>query len=174
MHVYCKIFVPFVSIHIANPCCFSYKDIKEEKSQAFGFSKIKNALPSFECYLEDELAEYVKAYALLDERAQNLISTKPLLSAIRKNPAILTNYQNGIAKWQHDASNLSVTGGGFIRKLPIRNCVLPLQQKLRSLVLKQLVSFHEIRKNNIGIFSSPPPPPPSVTSINRLISLGRP
>ena len=151
MHVYCKIFVPFVSIHIANPCCFSYKDIKEEKSQAFGFSKIKNALPSFECYLEDELAEYVKAYALLDERAQNLISTKPLLSATRKNPAILTNYQNGIAKWQRDASNLSVTGGGFIRKLPIRNCVLPLQQKLRSLILKQLLSFHEIRKNNIGL-----------------------
>lgn len=130
---------------------FSYKDIKEEKSQAFGFSKIKNAIPSFECYLEDEFAEYVKAYALLDERAQNLIATKPLLSAIRKNPSILSNYQNGIANWQRDASKLSVTGGGFIGKLPIRNCVLPLQQKLRSIVLKQLVSFHEIKKNNIGL-----------------------
>ena len=130
---------------------FSYKDIKEEKSQAFGFSKIKNAIPSFECYLEDEFAEYVKAYALLDERAQNLIATKPLLSAIRKNPAVLSNYQNGIANWQRDASKLSVTGGSFISKVPIRNCVLPLQQKLRSIVLKQLVSFHEIRKNSIGI-----------------------
>jgi hypothetical protein len=131
--------------------CFSYKDIKEEKSQAFGFSKIKNAIPSFECYLEDEFAEYVKAYALLDERAQNLIATKPLLSAIRKNPAVLSNYQNGIANWQRDASKLSVTGGSFISKVPIRNCVLPLQQKLRSIVLKQLVSFHEIMKNSIGI-----------------------
>lgn len=138
-------------IYIVHPCFFSYKDIKEEKSQAFGFGKIKNALPSFESYLEDEFAEYVKAYALLDERAQNLISTKPSLSAVCKNPAILSNYQNGIAKWQRDASNLSVTGGGFIRKLPIRNCVLPLQQKLRSLILKQLLSFHEIRKNNIGL-----------------------
>jgi len=74
-----------------------------------------------------------------------------VLSSVRKNPAILSNYQNGIAKWQRDASKLSVCGGGFIRKLPIRNCVLPLQQKLRSVVLKQLVSFHEIRKNNIGL-----------------------
>ena len=111
MHAYCKIFLflSFQSTSLTLAVNFSYKDIKEEKSQAFGFSKIKNALPSFECYLEDELAEYVKAYALLDERAQNLISSKPLLSAIRKNPAILTNYQNGIAKWQRDASNLSVT-----------------------------------------------------------------
>ncbi len=141
----------FVSICIADTCCCSYKDIKEEKSQAFGFSKIKNALPSFECYLEDELAEYVRAYSFLDEQARNLILTKPLLSATLKNPAILSNFQNGIAKWQHDASKLSVTGGGFIRKLPIRNCILPLQQKLRSLILKQLMSFHEIKKNNIGL-----------------------
>jgi hypothetical protein len=133
------------------PFCFSYKDIKEEKSQAFGFSKIKNAIPSFESYLEDEFAEYIRAYAHLDERAQNLIATKPLLSSIRKNPVILSNYQNGIANWQRDASKLSVTGGGFIRKSPILNCVLPLQQKLRSLVLKQLVSIHEMKKNNIGL-----------------------
>jgi hypothetical protein len=148
-----RIFCSSISIFFLSLFCsvFSYKDIKEEKSQAFGFSKIKNAIPSFECYLEDEFAEYVKAYALLDERAQNLIATKPLLSAIRKNTSILSNYQNSISNWQRDASKLSVTGGGFISKLPIRNCVLPLQQKLRSNVLKQLVSFHEIKKNNIGL-----------------------
>jgi len=38
-----------------------YKDVKDEKSQAFGFSKIKSAIPSFEAYLEDELSEYIKA-----------------------------------------------------------------------------------------------------------------
>jgi hypothetical protein len=155
MRASCKHVLFCISIYFLKltffPFCFSYKDIKEEKSQAFGFSKIKNAIPSFESYLEEELAEYVRAYAHLDERAQNLIATKPLLSAIRKNPVILSNYQNGIANWQRDASNLSVTGGGFISKLPIRNCVLPLQQKLRSLVLKQLVSFHEMKKNNIGL-----------------------
>lgn len=60
-------------------------------------------------------------------------------------------YFIGIANWQRDASKLSVTGGSFISKVPIRNCVLPLQQKLRSIILKQLVSFHEIRKNNVGL-----------------------
>jgi hypothetical protein len=97
------------------------------------------------------LSEYIKAYAFLDEQAQNLISTKPSLSSVRKNPLVLSNYLTGISKWQRDASSLSVTGGSFIRKLPVRNCMMQLQQKLRSVVLRQLYSFHDMRKNNISL-----------------------
>jgi hypothetical protein len=71
--------------------------------------------------------------------------------AIRQNPIVLSNYISGIQKWQRDASNLSFTGGSFIRKLPVRNCILPLQQKLRPIVLKQLYSYHEMRKNNVAM-----------------------
>lgn len=134
-----------------SPLIFSYKDIKDENSQAFGFSKIKGALPSFEAYLEDELYEYIKRYSLWDEQAQNLIATRPALSTVQKNPSVLSNYLSGVAKWQRDASNLTVTGGGFIRKLPVRNCILSLQEKMRLLVLRQLYSYHEMRKNNISL-----------------------
>jgi hypothetical protein len=76
---------------------------------------------------------------------------KPSLLAIRQNPILLSNYISGINKWQRDASNLSFTGGSFIRKLPVRNCILPLQQKLRPIILKQLYAYHEIGKNNIAL-----------------------
>ena len=125
-----------------SPFAFSYKDVKDESSKAFGFSKISGALSSFEAYLEDEFQEFVKNNSLLHEHAQNLISMKPSLLAIRQNPIVLSNYISGINKWQRDASNLSFTGGSFIRKLPVRNCILPLQQKLRPIVLKQLYAYH--------------------------------
>jgi hypothetical protein len=136
---------------LTSPFAFSYKDVKDESSKAFGFSKISGALSSFEAYLEDEFQEFVKNYSILHEQAQNLISTKPSLLAIRQNPMVLSNYISGINKWQRDASNLSFTGGSFIRKLPVRNCILSLQQKLRPIVLKQLYAFHEIGKNNIAL-----------------------
>jgi hypothetical protein len=136
---------------LISPFAFSYKDVKDESSKAFGFSKISGALPSFEAYLEDEFQEFVKNYSILHEQAQNLISTKPSLLAIRQNPIVLSNYISGINKWQRDASNISFTGGSFIRKLPVRNCILPLQQKLRPIVLKQLYAYHEMGKNNIAL-----------------------
>jgi hypothetical protein len=108
-------------------------------------------LPSFEAYLEDELCEFVKNYSLLHERAENLIATRPSMLAVRQNPVVLSNYIAGIQKWQRDASNLSFTGGSFIRKLPVRNCISPLQQKLRPIVLRQLYSYHEMRKNNVAL-----------------------
>jgi hypothetical protein len=154
MHAFCKFVfsvLPCICSILTSPFAFSYKDVKDESSKAFGFSKISGALPSFEAYLEDEFQEYVKNYTLLHEQAQNLISTKPSLLAIRQNPIVLSNYISGINKWQRDASNLSFTGGSFIRKLPVRNCVLPLQQKLRPIVLKQLYAYHEMGKNNIAL-----------------------
>ena len=136
---------------LTSPFAFSYKDVKDESSKAFGFSKISGSLSSFEAYLEDEFQEFVKNNSLLHEHAQNLISMKPSLLAIRQNPIVLSNYISGINKWQRDASNLSCTGGSFIRKLPVRNCILPLQQKLRPIVLKQLYAYHEIGKNNVAL-----------------------